>query len=91
MCWQITKTGTLRFAYSPEESVKTVYLAGSFNNWKPISMSKQKSGQFVRIMKLSSGTHEYKFIIDGVWRHDSDHGNPVLNSLGSLNSVVVVN
>jgi 1,4-alpha-glucan branching enzyme len=78
-------------AHSPEESAKKVYLAGSFNNWKPISMSKQKSGQFIRIMKLSAGTYEYKFIIDGVWRHDCDHGNPVLNSLGSLNSVVVVN
>ena len=90
MCWKITKTGTLRFAYSPEESVKKVYLTGSFNNWEPVSMSRQKSGEYVRILKFSPGTYEYKFIIDGVWRHDSDHDNHTQNSLGTLNSVAIV-
>jgi len=90
MCLQMTKTGNLRFACSPEGSVKKVYLAGSFTNWEPVRMSKQKSGQYVRIMKLPTGTHEYKFIVDGVWRHDSDHDNYTQNSLGTLNSVAIV-
>lgn len=53
-------------------------------------MTKQKSGQFVRIMNLPAGSYEYKFIIDGVWKHDSDHGDYIQNTLGSFNSVVVV-
>lgn len=90
MCWETTKTGNLRFAYTPEESVKKVCLAGSFNNWKPVTMTKQKSGQYVRIMKLAAGAYEYKFIVDGVWTHDTDHDNCTANSLGSHNSVVIV-
>ena len=90
MCWQLTRTGTLRFSYYPEGFAKKVYLAGSFNNWEPVSMSRQKSGEYVRILKLPAGTYEYKFIIDGVWRHDSDHDTHIQNSLGSLNSVVVL-
>jgi len=53
-------------------------------------MRKQKSGDFVRILQLPAGAYEYKFIIDGIWKHDSDHDNHTLNSLGSLNSLVVV-
>ncbi len=91
MSYKITKTGNIRFAYCPNgESVRKVHLAGSFNDWQPVSMSKQKSGQFVRILKLPAGYYEYKFIIDGVWRHDLDHDTLAENSFGSLNSVIVV-
>ena len=72
------------------ETEENVFLAGSFNNWIPVRMTKQKSGQYVLIMKLSEGSYEYRFIIDGVWRHDPDHGNYVQNALGSFNSEVVV-
>lgn len=90
MSCQLNKTGIVRFAYSPKESVKKVFLAGSFNDWKPVSMSKQKSGQFVKNLKVPTGIHEYKFIIDGVWSHDPDHDNHAHNALGTLNSLAVV-
>ena len=47
------KRGTLRFAVKPEDGATSVALAGSFNNWRPIRMRKQKDGHFVAIVPVS--------------------------------------
>jgi 1,4-alpha-glucan branching enzyme len=55
-----------------------VYLAGSFNEWKPDGHKMEgpdKAGAYSTTMKLKAGVHEYKFVIDGkTWR--ADPGNP---------------
>jgi peroxiredoxin len=62
------------FTYHPPPATKSVYLAGTFNDWKPADMQMDgpdESGRFQRTMVLKNGTYEYKFVIDGTrWRHD---------------------
>ena len=41
-------------------------------------------------MMLEPGTYEYKFVVDGEWKLDSNNPNFAPNDLGTLNSVLVV-
>ncbi len=90
MSIQVKKNGSVRFAYNPPQTVEKVSVAGSFNNWEPVALRKQKSGEFVRNMDLPVGTHEYKFIIDGSWQHDPDNDAVSHNNMGTVNSLVSV-
>ncbi|MBN1123505.1 MAG: glycogen-binding domain-containing protein [Sedimentisphaerales bacterium] len=90
MISQVNKKGTIRFVYSPDGPVTQVCLAGSFNNWQPASMKKQKNGLYALELKMSKGQHEYKFVVDGVWQSDPENADTVQNALGTVNSVVIV-
>lgn len=48
---------------------KEVFISGTFSDWKPIPMVKSH-GDFVTIIDLPEGEHQYKFCVDGEWRHD---------------------
>jgi len=75
------------------EAGKTVYLAGSFNNWDPAGkkMSEKKgSGVYAASVKLAPGTYQYKFVIDGTWCADPENRDFVQNDHGTLNSVITV-
>ena len=54
-----------------------VFIAGTFNNWKPSGLHKlrdgNRDGTFGTLLKLRKGRHEYKFLVNGVWRSDRDH------------------
>ena len=84
------KKGTARFAFKPDNGARVVELAGSFSQWQPIRMRKQKNGSFVSIVPLADGTHEYKFIIDGEWTVDPDNNAWAMNPYGTLNSTLTV-
>ena len=84
------KKGTTRFAIGEASGVRKAQVAGDFNGWKPVSMRKQKSGDFVAIVALCPGTYEYKFILDGEWRSDPDNHSWAPNAYGTMNSVVRV-
>ncbi|RWS26005.1 5'-AMP-activated protein kinase subunit beta-1-like protein [Leptotrombidium deliense] len=43
---------------------KDVYITGTFSEWKPIKMC-ASHGDFIAIVDVPEGTHEYKFIVDG--------------------------
>jgi len=67
---------------------KQVYLCGTFSNWKTIPMAKSH-GDFVTIVDLPEGEHQYKFCVDGQWQHDPSE--PVMeNGVGTKNNLVVV-
>ena len=85
-----SKKGTVRFSFQVENTAKKVHLVGDFNDWKPVSMKKQKDGRYAITVPLNPGTHEYKFVVDGQWRVDPDNGAWALNPYGTLNSVAVV-
>jgi 1,4-alpha-glucan branching enzyme len=87
---RLTKKGTIRFVYSPDFPAKQVCLAGTFNNWTPAAMQKQPNGLYALEVKVPKGHHEYKFVVDGVWQSDPENTNTVQNSLGTVNSVVIV-
>lgn len=84
------KKGTVRFTIKPDGGVKNASLAGSFSNWQPVRMQKQKDGVFVSVLTIPRGTHEYKFVLDDHWVVDPDNAAAALNSFGTMNSVLTV-
>lgn len=82
------KKGLFRFAVKPRDGGREVLLAGDFSEWKPVKMTKQKDGTFVSSVPLAPGSHEYKFIIDGQWITDPDHGTFAVGPHGP-NSVFI--
>jgi hypothetical protein len=77
------------FRYRPPAGTKAVYLAGTFNDWKPTALKMDgpdDSGRFQTKLVLNSGIYEYKYVLDGTrWRHDpanrrqaGDYHNSVL-------------
>ncbi len=72
---------------------KTVSVAGSFNDWDPMSKvlaDKDGNGVYRGIMMLIPGEYEYKFVVDGDWRIDENNPCFASNDLGTLNSVLKV-
>ena len=68
-----------------------VYIAGSFNNWDPTTHPLHhhpEDGVFKATLLLPAGTHEYKFVVNGVWHCDEKCPHRVPNAHGSHNSVV---
>ncbi|XP_065349101.1 5'-AMP-activated protein kinase subunit beta-1 isoform X2 [Cloeon dipterum] len=61
---------TLPTVFKWEGGGKQVYVSGTFSNWKTLPMVKSQ-GDFVTIVDLPEGEHEYKFLVDGEWKHDS--------------------
>jgi hypothetical protein len=62
------------FNYRPAKKVQAVYLAGSFNDWKPTAHKMDGpdgKGRFTTLLTLKKATHEYKFVLDGkTWAAD---------------------
>lgn len=48
---------------------KQVYITGTFTGWKVIPMVRSHA-DFVTIIDLPEGDHQYKFYVDGEWKHD---------------------
>ena len=74
----------VEFRFRPENGTqvfKGIYLAGSFNDWKPTAhkmSGPNDDGWFRTTIRLAAGQYEYKFVIDGTnWKHDP--GNPNQN------------
>jgi len=74
-------------------NAKVVAVTGGFTNWSAtgVAMKKQPNGLWKASVDLKSGKHEYKFVVDGQWWNDPNNSNTVGNSMGSLNSVKIVN
>eukprot|EP00798_Chlamydomonas_sp_ICE-L_P030576 gene30576-35594_t len=52
---------------------RQVHLCGSFTRWVetvPMSPVEGSPGVFAVVVHLPPGYHQYKFIVDGKWRHD---------------------
>lgn len=71
---------------------KKVSLAGSFNKWNPsaLKLKKDTKGTWKTKVELPSGTHEYKFVVDGNWWTDPANKNNTCNSMGSQNSILSI-
>ncbi|XP_026751954.2 5'-AMP-activated protein kinase subunit beta-1 [Galleria mellonella] len=67
---------------------KQVYISGTFTDWKTIPMVKSH-GDFVTIIDLPEGEHQYKYFVDGEWRHDPTV-KLIDNGMGSKNNLVTV-
>ncbi|XP_026281601.1 5'-AMP-activated protein kinase subunit beta-1 isoform X3 [Frankliniella occidentalis] len=67
---------------------KQVYISGTFTEWKVIPMVKSH-GDFVTIIDLPEGEHQYKFMVDGEWKHDPSV-KIIHNDVGTKNNMVSV-
>lgn len=67
---------------------KQVLISGTFTNWKTLPMVKSH-GDFVTIIDLPEGEHEYKFYVDGEWKHDPTMRLKDGNSGGKNNLITV--
>ncbi|MBN2449750.1 MAG: glycogen-binding domain-containing protein [Lentisphaeria bacterium] len=91
---RVQRKGMRRVAFSVDAPVgSSVYLAASFNGWDPAVKPMKDTagdGRYSALCMLPPGTYEYKYVIDGDWSVDPANPNFVLNSMGTLNSVVEV-
>ena len=70
-----------------------VFVAGTFNQWEPTANPLSDTsgcGEFKASLLIPKGTHEYKFIVNGVWIMDPKSVEWSTNACGSLNNVLHV-
>ena len=67
---------------------KEVYLCGTFNNWQKLKMSRTQK-DFVAMIELGEGDHEYKFLVDGNWVTDPNTAI-IENNSGFKNNLIHV-
>lgn len=71
---------------------QAVGVAGPFNDWdaQRMPLKKGKDGSWTAKVELTTGRHEYRFVVDGQWFSDPNAKESVPNPHGGGNSVVVV-
>ncbi|CAH1427596.1 unnamed protein product [Lactuca virosa] len=70
---------------------RSVYLSGSFTGWSehwPMTPVEGCPTVFQTICSLPPGYHQYKFIVDGEWRHD-EHQPFVTGNYGVVNTILL--
>lgn len=74
------------------EQAQAVFIAGTFNDWNPITtpMIALGEGRWVKELTLPPGRYEYRFVVDGEWFSDPAASEQAPNPHGSSNSVIVV-
>ena len=84
-------TKLIKFSFEGEPK-QEVYVAGTFNDWNPneLKMREVREGIYWKVVELSSGRYEYKFVVNGNWRIDPNTHYQISNEHGSLNSILVV-
>ena len=84
-------TRTVEFKLSAPQA-SWVGVAGDFNNWNPETLTarKDRRGTWLAAAKMSIGTYEYKFVVDGSWIADPACSRRTTNAYGTENSVIVV-
>ncbi|KAH0767973.1 hypothetical protein KY285_003844 [Solanum tuberosum] len=69
---------------------RSVYLSGTFTGWSqwPMAPVEGCPTVFQTVCSVPPGYHQYKFIVDGEWRHDENQPF-VSGSLGTVNTVLL--
>ncbi|HYH03731.1 MAG TPA: hypothetical protein VEC37_11550, partial [Bacillota bacterium] len=71
------------------DNAKSVFLSGTFNDWKPAQLAMKREGDsWVFPIYLEPGKHLYKFVVDGKWILDPQNRLWEQNKEGSGNSVM---
>lgn len=86
------KTKKVQFECAAEPGSQ-VFVAGTFNDWSPTAnplKDSQGSGHFKTALELPAGTHEYKFVMNGVWISDPKCPDQVSDGCGALNSMLKI-
>ncbi|TNM89970.1 5'-AMP-activated protein kinase subunit beta-1b [Takifugu flavidus] len=68
---------------------KEVFVSGSFNNWATKIPLNRSQNNFVAIVDLPEGDHQYKFSVDGHWMLDPN-GAVTTSKTGVVNNTIQV-
>uniref|UniRef100_A0A0K8TMV9 5'-AMP-activated protein kinase subunit beta-1 n=1 Tax=Tabanus bromius TaxID=304241 RepID=A0A0K8TMV9_TABBR len=85
---EVEKKPALPTVFKWDGGGKQVYISGTFSNWRALPMVRSH-GDFVTIIDLPEGDHQYKFCVDGEWKHDPKLKN-IENDVGTKNNLVSV-
>jgi chromosome partitioning protein len=83
----------VRFRDSRADDVR---IAGDFNGWVPdkgvrsLIESEGETRVWTKILKLTPGTYQYRYVVDGEWRSDPENPDATKNPAGGRNSILVV-
>ncbi len=74
------------------ETATTIYVAGTFNDWRPAAtpMVALGEGRWAKDLALPPGSYEYRLVADGEWMPDPAAPKTVPNPFGGVNSVLEV-
>lgn len=76
-----------QFTLDGFSNARSVFVAGSFNNWKPGELKMFRiNGKWRYNLYLREGTHAYKFLVDGQWITDPANKLTRPDGSGNLNS-----
>ena len=85
-----TDGGTGLFMFRIRGSgAKEAYVSGTFSNWEKIPMLVRTEEDFMTVLELPEGEHQFRFLVDCCWTTDSDLPS-VDNGLGSRNNVIFI-
>lgn len=71
----------------PAPNAHSVAVLGTFNNWEPTPLTKNKDGIWTASLDLAPGRYEYAFVIDGRWLGQDPMADEYVRSFGEYNSV----
>jgi len=71
------------------KTAKEVHLIGTFTNWKDKVPMVKSDGDYVTIVDLPKGEHQYKFVVDGRWEHDPNQ-HSINDNFNGKNNIVTV-
>lgn len=77
----------------PLSSGATMAIAGTFNNWSPSATPMHRNdamGVWELCLPLPPGEHQYRLVVDGVWRPDEFNPEVVYNPFGEPNNLCSV-
>ncbi|PXF47287.1 SNF1-related protein kinase regulatory subunit beta-2 [Gracilariopsis chorda] len=66
-----------------------VKLSGAWNGWMPVQMYHEGGGMWSVVTPVPAGTHEFKFVVDGEWKHSTRHPT-VGASEDTMNNIRVI-
>lgn len=66
-----------------------VKLSGAWNGWMPIQMYHEGGGMWSVVTPVPAGTHEFKFVVDGDWKHSTRHPT-VGDNDATMNNIRVI-
>ena len=88
------KSDKIPTAFTWREGGSTVYVTGSFANWKQWFLMNKSSTEnndnpwvFRLTLELARGTHQYKFIVDKLWRISKDSPT-IKDENGNINNII---
>ena len=73
-------------------NAQRVSLAGDFNSWdqEMHPLKKSSAGLWKKMVSLSPGRYEYRFVVDGEWRNDPNCNTCSPNPFGGDNCVLIL-